>query len=152
MQASLFKIKMIYNQQGRRREIINLFRENLFYSHKDKILLPYYFENEIVAKVIKQYESDFYNDLSFEEKVHYKEIIRICKIETKSILSEREIDVINEISKGSSNKEIAEHLFITLATVKSHIINIYSKLQVNNRVSAIEAAKKNKIIHMTGKA
>ena len=84
--------------------------------------------------------------MSSEEEVHYKEIIRICKIETKSILSEREIDVINEIAKGSSNKEIAEHLFITLATVKSHIINIYSKLQVNNRVAAIEVAKKNKIL------
>lgn len=146
VQASLFKIKMIYGVQGQKREIINLFREDIFYSYKDKILLPYYFESEIVTKVIKQYESDFYKDLSSEEKEHYKEIMRICKIETKAILSEREIDVINEISKGSSNKEISEHLFITLATVKSHIINIYSKLQVNNRVSAIEVAKKNKIL------
>jgi len=99
-----------------------------------------------VTKVIKQYESDFYNDLSSEEKVHYKEIIKICKIETKSILSEREMDVINEIAKGFSNKETAEHLCITIATVKSHIINIYSKLKVNNRVAAIEAAKKNRIL------
>ncbi len=146
VQASLFKIKMIYNEQGGKREIINLFRETLFYSYKDKILLPYYFESEIVTKVIKQYESDFYNDLSSGEKAYYKEIIRICKIETKPILSEREIDVINEIAKGSSNKETAEHLCITIATVKSHIINIYSKLQVNNRVAAIEAAKKNRIL------
>jgi LuxR family maltose regulon positive regulatory protein len=56
------------------------------------------------------------------------------------------MDVMNEIARGSSNKEIAEQLCISLATVKSHIINIYSKLQVNSRVAAIDAAKKNRIL------
>jgi LuxR family transcriptional regulator, maltose regulon positive regulatory protein len=142
VQASLFKINMIYDNFGKKREIINLFREALFYSCEDKILHPYYFESEIVEKVIKQYASDFCNDLSSTEKVHYKEIINLCKIEIKPILSEREIDVMKEIAKGTSNKEIAEHLCISLATVKSHIINIYRKFQVNNRVAAVEAAKK----------
>jgi LuxR family maltose regulon positive regulatory protein len=141
VQASLFKINMIYGDSSKRREVINLFREALFYSSDNKILQPYFFESEIVARVIKQYASDFCNDLSSAEKAHYKEIINLCKVETKSILSEREIDVLKEIAKGASNKDIAEHLCISLATVKSHIINIYSKLQVNNRVAAIEAAK-----------
>lgn len=89
-----------------------------------------------------KYESDFYSNLSYAEKVHYRQIINICKIETKSILSKREIEVLNEIAAGASNKEIAEHLCISLATVKSHIINIYSKLGVNSRVRAIKAAKR----------
>jgi len=146
VQASLFKIKMIYDDLGKKREIINLFRESLVYSCNDKILQPYYFESEIVTKVIKQYERDFYKDLSSAEKTHYKDIMNVCKIEKKSILSEREMDVMNEIARGSSNKEIAEQLCISLATVKSHIINIYSKLQVNSRVAAIDAAKKNRIL------
>ncbi len=142
VQASLFKINMIYKNSGKKREIINLFREAIFYSSEDKILQPYYFESEIVAKVISEYASDFYSNLSSAEKAHYKEIVKLCKIETKCILSEREIDVLNEIASGATNKEIAEHLCISLATVKSHIINIYSKLNVNNRVAAIEAGKK----------
>jgi len=72
--------------------------------------------------------------------------MNLCKIETKHILSEREIDVLMEIMKGASNKEIAECLCISLATVKSHIINIYSKFQVNNRVAAIETAKNLRIL------
>ncbi|HBW35985.1 MAG TPA: helix-turn-helix transcriptional regulator [Desulfosporosinus sp.] len=51
------------------------------------------------------------------------------------------MEVLREITRGASNNEIAERLCISMATVKSHIINIYGKLQVNNRVAAIEAAK-----------
>lgn len=142
VQASLFKINILYCNSMKKREIINLFREALFYSCEDKILQPYYFESEIVCKFVMKYESDFYDNLSYAEKMHYKQIINICKIETKSILSKREIEVLNEIAAGASNREIAEHLYISLATVKSHIINIYSKLGVNSRVRAIKAAKR----------
>lgn len=142
VQAALLKIGMIYDTPGKKREIINLFREALFYSCEDKILHPYFMESEVSTKVIKQYQSDILSGLNPAEKLHFKDIMKLCKIETKSILSEREIDVLREIANGASNKEIAENLCISLATVKSHIINIYSKLQVNNRVAAVETAKK----------
>lgn len=141
VKASLSKVNMIFDHTGKKRDIINLFREALFYSCEDKILLPFYLEREIVSKVISTVESDFYSDLNFSEKAHYKEILHLCGVETKPILSEREMDVLLEIASGASNKEIAEHLCISLATVKSHIINIYRKLQVNNRVAAVEAGK-----------
>lgn len=146
VQASLFKINILFQTNGGKREIINLFREALFYSKDNKILLPYYYEEDIVVKLIKKYDSDFYNELTVSEKSHYKEIVALCKAQIKFILSEREIDVVLEIAKGASNKEIGDTLCISLATVKSHIINIYSKLQVNNRVAAIDAAKKHGII------
>ena len=141
VQASLAKINMLYDRTKNKRDIINLFREALYYSCEDRILLPYYLESDIVSKVIKQYEADFYSDLNFAEKVFYKEILNLCKIDTKSLLSDRELDVLKEITIGASNKEIAESLCISLATVKTHIINIYSKLQVSNRVEAVEKAK-----------
>jgi len=53
-------------------------------------------------------------------------------------LSPREIEVLDLINSGLSNKEISEKLFVSLSTVKSHINNIYKILQVKNRREAIE--------------
>ena len=61
-------------------------------------------------------------------------------------LTNRELEVMNLIAEGLSNKEIAESLHMTVNTVKSHIKNIYGKLQVNRRVQAVEKAKKLGII------
>lgn len=49
-------------------------------------------------------------------------------------LSLREVDVLKYLNEGSSNKEISEKLFISLNTVKTHIRNIYTKLNINNRL------------------
>ncbi len=61
-------------------------------------------------------------------------------------LSEREIEVLEQISKGLKNKAIAENLFISAATVKKHIENIYRKLQAHNRVELVQKARDNKLI------
>lgn len=52
-------------------------------------------------------------------------------------LSKREIEIMNLVSIGATNKDIAEKLFISPHTVKSHIYNIYSKIDVPNRLQAI---------------
>lgn len=61
-------------------------------------------------------------------------------------LTERELEVLSLIAAGMSNKEIALRLQLTLSTVKSHILNIYGKLQVNRRVQAIIRAKELKLL------
>ncbi|WP_310559823.1 response regulator transcription factor [Flavobacterium sp.] len=58
-------------------------------------------------------------------------------------LSPREIEVLEQLSKGLKNKLIADNLFLSTATVKKHIENIYNKLQVHNRIEAIQKAKSN---------
>lgn len=55
----------------------------------------------------------------------------------RSLLSKREMEVLNLINEGLSNKEIAERLYISLTTVKTHINNIYKILEVKNRREAI---------------
>ena len=56
-------------------------------------------------------------------------------------LSEREQEVLYQIGKGISNREIADELIITVGTVKSHVNSIYGKLGVNNRVQALARAR-----------
>lgn len=52
-------------------------------------------------------------------------------------LSERELEVLQLIAQGLSNREVAERLFISLHTVKTHARNIYAKLEVSNRTEAV---------------
>ncbi|MGV7104934.1 response regulator [Flavobacterium sp. U410] len=67
--------------------------------------------------------------------------------ETEEIkLSAREIDVLEQLSKGLSYTIIAENLFLSPSTVRKHIENIYSKLQVHSKLEAIQKAKKNNLI------
>jgi DNA-binding NarL/FixJ family response regulator len=58
-----------------------------------------------------------------------------------SDLSEREIEVLRLIAAGSSNKEIAEKLFIAEGTAKNHVSNILSKLEARDRAQAVARAK-----------
>jgi len=60
-----------------------------------------------------------------------------------SVLSEREIEILNLVAKGAMNTEIGEKLYISRHTVKSHLYNIYKKIKVTNRLEAALWAKKN---------
>jgi len=63
-----------------------------------------------------------------------------------SPLTRRETEILEQIATGKSRKRIAEELFIDLETVKSHIKNIYHKLNVHSKADAIKTAKDNKFI------
>jgi DNA-binding NarL/FixJ family response regulator len=60
---------------------------------------------------------------------------------TEAELTEREREILKCIADGKSNKEISDSLFVSVETVKSHVKNLYKKLNVKNRV---EAAMKGK--------
>jgi DNA-binding NarL/FixJ family response regulator len=55
-------------------------------------------------------------------------------------LSEREREVLALIARGATNRDAAERLFISEATVKTHLLHIYSKLGVNDRAAAVTEA------------
>lgn len=57
-------------------------------------------------------------------------------------LSKREYEVLQLLSKGYSNAQIAENLCLSLSTVKTHVSNLFVKMDVKNRGQAIEKAKR----------
>jgi len=63
-------------------------------------------------------------------------------------LTPRELDVLREMAQGLSNKEIANELFISEKTVKTHVSNILHKLDVNDRTQAVVFALKNKLVNL----
>jgi DNA-binding CsgD family transcriptional regulator len=65
-------------------------------------------------------------------------------------LTSRENDVLQLLVKGYSNAEIAGHLFLSISTIKTHVSNLFFKLDVTNRVKAIEKAKTLRIIQNPG--
>ncbi|MBO6606020.1 response regulator transcription factor [Psychroserpens sp.] len=76
------------------------------------------------------------NPLSIENEKD-KEIIK---------LSNRETEVLEHLSKGLNYVQIAENLILSTGTVRKHIENIYRKLQVHNKMEAVQKAKRNNLI------
>ncbi|UPT72294.1 MAG: response regulator transcription factor [Flavobacterium sp. JAD_PAG50586_2] len=61
-------------------------------------------------------------------------------------LTVREVEVLEQLSKGLNYNIIADNLFLSPATVRKHIENIYNKLQVHNKLEAVQKARNNNLI------
>ncbi|MEU5153009.1 response regulator transcription factor [Glycomyces sp. NPDC021274] len=66
-------------------------------------------------------------------------------------LSERELEVLALIAKGRSNREAAAALFISEATVKTHLMHVYAKLEVNDRAAAVAAGYERGLLQAKGR-
>jgi len=73
-------------------------------------------------------------------------VINSFKRSEQSPLTRRETEILEQIANGKTRGKIAEEMFIDLETVKSHLKNIYSKLDVHSRADAIKTARQNKYI------
>lgn len=61
-------------------------------------------------------------------------------------LTERELDILGQLSRGLGNRDIARALFISEATVKTHLGRIYDKLGVDTRAGAVAVAKEQRLL------
>ncbi|MDF7817612.1 response regulator transcription factor [Runella sp. MFBS21] len=73
-------------------------------------------------------------------------VVKSFQRNLNSPLSDRETDVLTLLSKGKTYHSIADELFISVETVKTHIRNIYQKLHVTNKTEALKKAVKDKLI------
>jgi len=61
-------------------------------------------------------------------------------------LTNRETQILEQLAAGRNYQEIAENLFISPSTVRKHIENIYQKLQVHNKVEAVQLALRHRLV------
>ena len=87
----------------------------------------------------------YVNKRSQATNAENKDFIDLKKVEELG-LSKREYEVLIEIAGGLSNKQIADKLFVSESTIKTHISNIFLKLDVKRRTQAIQKAKELQIL------
>lgn len=103
------------------------------------ILKP--FKGKEIAAVLEIGYELFY---TFIGKPGELDMNRLKKI-TAQEMTQRELDVLAKIAEGKTNRTIAEELFLSLHTIKSHLKNIFIKLEVASRAEAIVLLNKIKI-------
>ncbi len=61
-------------------------------------------------------------------------------------LTARELEIVESLAKGLSNKEVARALFVSEATIKTHLVHIYAKLGVENRAGAVSVSIERRLL------
>ncbi len=86
------------------------------------------------------------------EQVIHEDVSQLLKHDKlphqKNVLSMRELEVLREMVYGKSNKEIAETLFVSEKTVKTHVSHILNKLEVSDRTQAVVYAIRHHIVNL----
>ena len=90
--------------------------------------------------------TDVYNGGSPMSTHIARMVVRSFQKNSQSPLTGRETEVLNLLSRGKSYKMIADEIFIDKETVRTHIKNIYRKLEVHSKADAIEKALKDRLI------
>jgi LuxR family maltose regulon positive regulatory protein len=104
-------------------------------------------EPDFVGKLITECEKEFSKNgvITGQNKSIDSNLINLDSQIFES-LSERELEVLSLVSRGLSNNQISEKLFISLGTVKWYLNQIFNKLEVRNRMQAVIRARELKII------
>ena len=111
----------------------------------------YILKTSSASQIAKAIRDTYQGDGVFEPQVTDKLVNRIQMKQQHfphDDLTQRELEVLLLIAQGKSNQEIADELFITLKTVKTHVSNILSKLEVEDRTQATIYAFKHQLIKM----
>ena len=144
---------ILYKIKGKRKEAITSLIESMEYAAPNDILMyfilyldkvddllneTYKIQATSKTKIPKEFVSKLKHAIEKRKKLK--------KTQTETELSARELDTLKRIAEDLTNQEIADKLFISLNTVKTHVRNILLKLEVDNRTKAVTKAKEIGII------
>jgi len=156
VEAGLLKIFMLSlspKSPEQQRQTKNLLREAVYYAYENRILMPFYLDRDTLLPLLRELnvQDSGKNGLSTAESAFLRDAVAICSKSSvapkeQEILSARELDVLGELAQGITNREIAENLCISQATVKTHVLNIFGKLGVSARMMAVDEGRKRGLI------
>lgn len=144
---------IIHNKLGNEAEALRELNSAINLSLKEKPIQVYLNKGNLVKELLNKIKRKFINNNSEEKNAYidklingFKSNLRYNLMETTEPLKTREIEILRLIKDGASNFEISEELFISINTVKTHILNIYAKLDVHSRTKAVARAKELNLI------
>ena len=111
--------------------------------------LSYLLKTSKAAEIAEAIIAAAKGEPKLESKVAGKVLSRLRHSENQlphETLTKRELEILCLVAEGKTNKEIGEELFITIKTVKTHITNILSKLDVSDRTQAAVYAHRNHLV------
>jgi len=149
---NLIEIKILYailyHETGNKEKAIKTLMESLEYAANENILTAYIiYQDKIhdllteIFKIQASTKTNIPKKLTDKLKLAIEKREKVNKTSFEAGLSARELDALKLIATNLSNQEIADKLFISLNTVKTHLKNIYFKLDVDNRTEATAKAK-----------
>lgn len=109
----------------------------------------YLLKTSSASEIAEAVRRTYLGEEIIEEEVSQKLLEKRDQVDQRKLyeyLTKREIEVLALITEGLTNQEIAERLFITIKTVKTHVSNILSKLEVSDRTQATIYAFKHKLV------
>jgi len=144
---------ILYKMKGKKEKAISSLIEAMEYAADENILINFVSDHKYIQNILTEVykiqatkqtniPSEFIDNL--RKAIKRKQ--SFLKSSSNVDLSTREIDTLKLIAEGLNNQQIADKLFISLNTVKSHIKNIYIKLEVNSRTQALVKANELEII------
>jgi LuxR family maltose regulon positive regulatory protein len=144
LQALIFQGKKDIDQA------LVVLKQALSLARSERYIRTFIGEGEPMVRLLhlarsRQIETEYTTDLL----THIKEDIGSTKPAPRllnSPLTAREVEVLKLVGAGYSNQDIAEKLIISFTTVKRHISNIYTKLDVNSRTQAVAIGKELKLL------
>ncbi|OFX87175.1 MAG: hypothetical protein A2W99_07510 [Bacteroidetes bacterium GWF2_33_16] len=139
---------ILYKARGNKEKALTNLIEAMEYAATDNILFGFIYNLDRISDLLNEvYKIEATTKTKIPKKLIDKLKFAIEKKENlkkptiQLDLSVRELDILKHLSEDISNQQIADKLFISMNTVKTHIKNVFLKLEVNNRTKAIMRAK-----------
>ena len=146
--AEVLILKSIINEKkGNKEEMLEDIIKAVNISYKENYLRIFLDEGEYLKNIILREKDRLIPRLEKDQAVFLNNIIsafgnreEIKDNDVNEILSIREMEVLKYLKEGLNNTEIANSLFVSVNTVKTHLLNIYTKLDVHSRTEALAKA------------
>ncbi|WP_339060547.1 response regulator transcription factor [Tepidibacillus marianensis] len=106
-----------------------------------------YIHPHVTGKVIEEYRR--LSNKELQQGNRFEPVFFDKKNDWRNLLTRREIEVLQMLAEGNSNRQIGEKLFISEKTVKNHVSSILQKMDVQDRTQAVITAIKNGWVHIS---